>query len=516
MTESTPPGGPAALTGFLYQILANLDHVAKAQWPTATSGSPNALTVVLEPAAGDAQYFESDKETRLVEQYKTRSAGGTWSVRALVDAVLPDLFKAVTAGQPATYRFVTDGREGKWKELRRVCQLLSREECDVHPGTSLDDSTPRKFFNDASASSTKSQEREAWEFPRTDRSLFEYVCRVMPNATATDNASHARRVRQLLVGLDLVADVSEEKFVANIERLLSQIVEHHEEIESKRRELCSIVLELSANGNVAITGDELLKMAGLSAKPLRDRSQFARLCRKAVFRTLVAASYDEKADVRVPPPLGTVPVTILTGESGVGKTWSLYAMARTQLAEGAPALLVRARNDSDATLKAISSALWVEARGMDRELPLEAVHRRLSDIPNSSNVTASGWLCTIFLDDVQQPGVAREIAEAILRLPGLRLVLSAPEPVAAALHETLGAAKSAVHRVTRLNMVELRSLLTGRSRPYDQLPAEFLAVLTLPVLARMYCDIGQSESFVPESEYELFKRHDDFTWTRGE
>lgn len=516
MTESTLPGGPAALTGFLYQILANLDHVARAQWPTAANGAPDTLTVVLEPAAGDAQYLRSGEQNRLVEQYKTRSGGGTWSVRTLVDEVLPDLFKAVAVGQPATYRFVTDGREGKWRELRRVCQLLHREDSQSQPGASLDDSQQRRFFNDTSPSTKKSKQREAWELPKTDLAFFEYVCRVLVTASTTDGASHAKRVRQLLAGLELNAEASDEKFIASIDALLSQIVEHREDVEGKRRELCTIVLELSAKGNIAITADELLKKAGLNAQPLRDRAQFARLCSHAVRQTLEVTSYDENADVRTPPALGTAQVTILTGESGVGKTWTLCAMARKQLADQSPALLVGARNDSDATLRAISNALWVEARGMDKELPLQAVYRRLGDIPNSSNTEASGWLCTIFLDDVQQPGVARDVAEAILRLPGLRLVLSAPEPVAAALHETLGAAKAPIHRVTRLSRVELRSLLTRRSIPFDQLPGEFLDVLTLPVLARMYCDVGQAGSFVPESEYELFKRHDDLTWKRIE
>ena len=135
------PGGPAALNGFLYQMLHHLHWMAEVRLAGALNGRrvTNA-TLVLEPSGGGDGVGEA-RETHLVEQYKTRHAR-TWSLADLMP-VLADLRKAVPPSLPqnASYRFVTDGRSGRLAAF----QSFLRAARSAHTPDDLDDLTKREF-----------------------------------------------------------------------------------------------------------------------------------------------------------------------------------------------------------------------------------------------------------------------------------------------------------------------------------------------------------------------------------
>ena len=118
--RNPPPGGPAALNGFLYQILQHVGWITQAQLLKAIDGQAlesDDWTVVLEARSGaDAQV--DAKGIHVVEQYKVRAGQGTWSIAAMIDDVLRGLRRAVPTELPsqAIYRFVTDGRPGRGVE----------------------------------------------------------------------------------------------------------------------------------------------------------------------------------------------------------------------------------------------------------------------------------------------------------------------------------------------------------------------------------------------------------------
>ena len=95
--------GPAAINGFLYQILHHLSWISHVRF----TGSLRRETVtdaqlILEPRAGGDARAQTG-ETFLVEQYKSRRIG-TWSITGL-EGVLIDLRKAVPAIHPAHARY---------------------------------------------------------------------------------------------------------------------------------------------------------------------------------------------------------------------------------------------------------------------------------------------------------------------------------------------------------------------------------------------------------------------------
>lgn len=113
----TQAGGPAAINGFLYQILHHLAWITEVSLSGTIDGALiDDACLVLEPRNGGDARAEATG-VYLVEQYKTRK-DRTWSVKNIV-AVLSDLRKAVPSQLPsfACYRFVTDGRPGNLSSL---------------------------------------------------------------------------------------------------------------------------------------------------------------------------------------------------------------------------------------------------------------------------------------------------------------------------------------------------------------------------------------------------------------
>jgi hypothetical protein len=115
MTQS---GGPAAINGFLYQIIHHLGWLADVTLSGKLDGEAiEDACLVLEPRSGGDARAEASG-VYLVEQYKTRK-NGTWALSD-IQSVLCDLRKAVLPSRPtmACYRFVTDGRAGRLDTFR--------------------------------------------------------------------------------------------------------------------------------------------------------------------------------------------------------------------------------------------------------------------------------------------------------------------------------------------------------------------------------------------------------------
>ena len=109
------------------------------------SGELLDITLILEPEKGGDQQEESASH-RVVEQLKSRSGYGTWSLQELVTEVLPDLYRAVDLGHPNTvYRFVTEGRIGGWQHAYRFFGSLKTRVLTGDVLANLDDHDEVRF-----------------------------------------------------------------------------------------------------------------------------------------------------------------------------------------------------------------------------------------------------------------------------------------------------------------------------------------------------------------------------------
>ncbi|KAA3509208.1 hypothetical protein DXM21_22570 [Agrobacterium rosae] len=511
--KSVAPGGPAAINGFLYQFLANLAHISRATLSPSSDEDSSTVVITLEPGAGDASVLDGDH--LLIEQYKTRSAGRTWSLKDVISEVLPDLLKAVpdlSDDSQASFRFVTDGRKGaRYDELFRVIEKLAAEAETSVPGASLDTKVIRSFFNAPTDPSTA----DPLDYPSTDLAFFDHICSKLAGETDKNTEEHRKKVRRLLSGFSVKMEATDDAYIAEIDALLEVVVDYRENIAAKRRELYGILLDKSAVGNIEITPEELLSEAGLVSKPIRDRSKLARALFSAMSVAMTSLGYCRKDDVRPLLELGEKTVTLFSGGSGSGKTWALCSAAEAAMRAGLPSVIVRSKGDADKTLKSAANRLWIDGMGYDEDVSLKVVHARVqkSVIGDSVEDQSSNLpLAIIFVDNVQTVEEARELSLEIMEHGRFRLVMSVPENVGAAVSSQIGSEHSKVRSIGDFSFVQLREFLRLRDRPFNDLPDDLRKLLCKPVLARVYAQFEVSETFTPQNEYEIFENYYDQVW----
>lgn len=514
--KSVAPGGPAAINGFLYQFLANLAHISRATLNPSSDDDSSTVVITLEPGAGDASVLDGGH--LLVEQYKTRSSGRTWSLRDVISDVMPDLLKAVPhisdEGQ-ISFRFVTDGRKGaRYDDLFRVVETLAAEAKSSVAGASLDTKVMRPFFN----APTDPSAADGLDHPSTDLAFFNYICRKLADDEDKDTEEHRRKVRRLLSGFSVKMEATDDIYIEEIDALLEVVIDYRENIPAKRRELYGILLAKSAIGNVEITPEELLSEAGLVSKPIRDRSKLARALLPALTVAMTSLGYCRKDDVRPLLELGEKPVTLLSGSSGSGKTWALCSAAEAAMRAGLPSVIVRSKGNAGETLRSAADRIWIDGMNHDQDLSLTVVHTRLekSIIGNATEGLSSNLpLAVIFVDNVQTVEEARELSLEIMNHRKFRLIMSVPENVGAAVFSQIGGEHSKVRSIGNFSFVQLREFLRLRDRPFTDLPDDLRQLLCKPVLAHVYAQFDVSGTFAPQNEYEIFENYYDKLWKLG-
>lgn len=111
-----PPGGPANLNGVLYQAVRYLQQVGEVSVRQLSDPDGSESVFVLEPVGGGGDIVEMAGGICVVEQLKADSNAGSWSLASVVSKVLPDLYRAVDINRKSTYRFITEGHRGRWKD----------------------------------------------------------------------------------------------------------------------------------------------------------------------------------------------------------------------------------------------------------------------------------------------------------------------------------------------------------------------------------------------------------------
>jgi hypothetical protein len=484
-------GGSAAINGFLYQILANLRRISKIRLETKLDGQEiHSPCLILEPKGGGGDNRYEGKGIRIIEQYKTRGPNRTWSLTDLIEEVLPDLFIAVDPdrfSEVTTYRFVTDGRCGRIHHFQRFLENFTSKTALENPVESLDDTQEYPFFNQDSL---------------TDRALFLRVAdRLRPQGGRVQDAEHYHKVRHLLTGFAISAERSADDFQQGIDEFLIQVVDRREEVEAKRRELCTILMELASQGNVICTPEEILKSASLNATPFSKLGIF-----KAKLMEMAEWAFGEKGyargkDVRgVPTWPSECSILAFTGESGQGKTWQLLRLADTVLARGGSAVIVPASGEADEDLQKASAIVWLDA--LDHDGPL-AINRLAARYQEIHRLADEGWL-TICIDDVQEITEARRLISQPWKRWGIRLALAVPLVVG----EALAADQlEGVHvlKVRDFTPTETRDCLERRGYDWGEIPDDVRATLRRPILAELYCRIAGTDGWAPHNECEIYE-----------
>jgi hypothetical protein len=167
-----PAGGPATINGVLFQLLWSLLRAARLSLSECDrdeeTGQLRSAILVLEPLGGGGDLQEIGQGGRIVEQVKARTGGSTWSLREVVEGVLPDLYCAVGPGEPpSNYRFVTEGRMGRWEAVYSFFNSLSSQECPTSDVLSALDDKDELLFAGGTTDMPGGR--------RTQRRVFEWI-----------------------------------------------------------------------------------------------------------------------------------------------------------------------------------------------------------------------------------------------------------------------------------------------------------------------------------------------------
>ena len=481
----TQAGGPAAINGFLYQILHHIEWVADVRLAGADQEVKNAL-LVLEPRnGGDARAEAPDQY--LVEQYKTR-ANGTWTLTD-VETILRDLRKAVPSSLPANahYRFVTDGRAGRLRVFQAFLDVLRSVEGPDY----LNNDEKRKFRSGLTV---------------TNREFFDHIVKETRSGDPQQQAKERAVIFHLLSHFEIEFCVTGSGLIEKIERDLRPYVANLGDECEVRDRLVGLLMKRLSKGELQLDSAglyDLLRETGLSPERLRKLKRLPETMAKLSRDRLGRIGYQHKKDVRgVPYWSEGKPVLLITGESGAGKTWQLGKYLEGCVEARRTATLVLGARTTEDILTRAARDIWQRGLGETSEMSLLAVSNFLREIAPNTPFP----LLTVAVDDIQDVDVARDLIRQDWMDWGMHLILTVPHKVARGLEQTDNE-NIHVHHIGDFSVNELDALLKQHGQQWADLPSDLKKLLCKPILAGLFLELPYT-SFqdAPCSEYEIFEK----------
>jgi hypothetical protein len=480
-------GGPAAINGFLYQIVHHISWLSEVSLSGTLEGEVvrDAL-LVLEPSTGGDSRAEGS-DIYLVEQYKTRQ-GGTWSVTD-VEKVLTNLRKAVPSSLPlrARYRFVTDGGPGRLDGLRLFLNSVK----SVSTAEDLSDAEKREFAPGQFLS---------------DRKYFEHIAVASRSASSEEKreADEHSILLHLLSRLELEFGSNSIVQSQKIEGLLRRYAPDLGSEGKIREHLVGIIFEMLSHGetqlDIAAIG-EIFRRAGLSVDRLRTLASLGTRLRELTQCRLARLKYDSSQDVRSSPTWpAEKSVLVIAGASGVGKTWQLGRLM-ADLPDEQLATLVASGTTTEEVVNRAARDVWQLGLRETSTKSLAALSIFLSEL----NSVLRESLLIVALDDIQDIDFARNLIREDWQELRMRLVLTTSPNIASALQLSDGEVIH-VHTVEGFTTDELATLLEKCGRRWSDLSPDLKRLLRNPILASLYLGLPYASiARVPRSEYEIFE-----------
>ena len=517
------PGGPATINGIRYQMIWCLLEVATLRFqarPVLTPDKKDVVqtTVILEPSqGGDAHLLRADLQQ--VVQLKARSGGGTWSLREIVHDVLPDLYRAIDFDREQEFLFVTEGEQGDWGEAKdfftRLTTLPPPQE--GQSALPLLDATRAVRYR----GSLQGASGNGFTVPN-ERDLFNEIVLSLRNAHSHIQAEAPketeRKVWRLLSRLKFRwGETGKQQEVKLLHRLRS-LVNNPDDVHNILNILLSKLQERAIRGNETIEADEFFAENGLRGVPL-IRRQWSRLVEIGAEQTArdLSVKFKYKPDDDVRPggddilalPLvsqwqrGGADCLTLTGESGQGKSWRLYALALALSASDAPVAVVKFDGDAAKAARDAAHHFWSRLCHRTTTLRLDEIGRHLTE--NGVFTPGATWLY-VLVDGVQNPQQAMALYREIGTVEGIRLAFTAPGRVAERMHELPDAPEVADLPITDFTEEETRRYIAGGDavRWHDIRDEQVRQVIRRPLLAWIYRTLAGESGWDARNEYALY------------
>jgi len=521
--SSVPVGGPSTINGVLYQILWCLFRTARLHVSECnldrSSGEIARAVLRLEPELGGGDAQEIVENRRVVVQLKARSDEGTWSLREVVEDVLPDLYLGVDPNAPETeYRLVTEGRMGRWSEVYSFFQSLKdRPPPQGDPLDSLDSTTPIRFQRVKSREATPEQHTEPfWPAEKyTARTLFERIVEEVRKRPAVAKRQEPlkttqRNVWHLLANFAFVENQTMARLEKEVTSLLLALVSFDTQAAEKRDAMLAGLARRAAQGAADIESTGFFAEYGLDSVPLtawqtlRERSgaHLEGELRRRGYEPCDDVREDSAEDViaRWPPD---APMLVLSGESGQGKSWLLYALARNLATDKELVIFIEAEGDADNDLERVADVFWRAIKRSDTGPPLDRIAERRWQLLHAR---AERWL-TVFIDGVQDPLEARALALKPWEDWGVRVAVTC-QPDLARVFEKVGRGRAKLVEVQDFTVPQLQLFLANRfGDEWAQIPSDIRGTIRRPLLAHLYSEVAGNEGWRPTNEYALYARY---------
>lgn len=477
MTSNSHTGGQSAIAGFLFQILRSI-HLgirvsAQLRLGDGEEAENTGMLLTLEPDNGGDHQLKASEDT-IIEQVKMRALHRAWSAGDIAREVFPDLLKAASPKDAKLFRMVTDNDQGT-EELSRFVQHFQTPKSD--------ETTPPTF---------------QWGHQKIPADQF-----LEKLAKAANVEPDNPRLLHLLQNfhIEVINAASAE---SEVDHLLSLMLSPDQKAEDKREEITGRMLKAASRGQT-LSDSDLMNMIDPDAKlRLVHARNLPEILKTRLQSDLTALGFDASKQARIEPHIPAKPITVLSGESGQGKTWSLSQAAQSQLERGQLAIAFRAPTDFDAVVSEINDRIWLPAYSKNASIP--EIARRLKP---AASAGSGAWL-TVYVDDLQDRELARKLASYDWAGAGIRLVISCQPRITKVIVDCQSDAE--VVPIDNFTSAELRRYLRyhGRDAPLETMPDDVFELLLKPIHAKIFVELPERADWFDCTEYEFIKSYWDF------
>ena len=485
---STPAGGPSTINGILYQMLWCLFRAARLHMSSlildANGQEVTQATLRLEPSGGGGDLQEITGNRKMVAQLKARSNEGTWSLREVIEQVLPDLYLAVDPDAPETdYQFITEGRMGAWPQVYAFFQSLSTRPMppgDVLAALENTKTIPFRGVKRREDSPTGDGKPFWPDNTYTECTLFERIVeeiRKRPTIAERNEPLETmrRNVWRLLANFTFIGGQTQGHLRRQVDSLLLALVNFDTEVSEKRDAMLTGLARHAAQGSADLDSTTFLAEYGLNSVPLTNWLMLRERGQKHLEGELRRRGYEPGEDVRKDLAANAMaqwpsssPMMVLSGESGQGKSWLLYALANRLATEKELAIMVEATGDANRDLDHIASLFWRVIKHNDTGPGLDRIAARRRELIHGR---AERWL-TVFIDGVQDPAEVKGLAITPGRIRNVRLVVTCQSDFAE-MFERLGQDRVVVFGVGDFTVPQLQLYLDNRfGDQWPNIPAD--------------------------------------------